>query len=110
MKPDPTYLGEPTRASLRNRGFRRPPHPIPKLDVASSIRVARSLPEKVEDDPLWSISITLLRWTSGGAHLADSDANGAKLANANLDGAIFCNTLMPDATVRSPTDGACPDL
>ncbi len=38
-----------------------------------------------------------------GAFLAYSD-----LRDANLAGATFCNTLMPDATVRNPVAGLCP--
>ncbi len=43
-----------------------------------------------------------------GADLTNADLTGGDLTGADLDGAIFCNTLMPDATVRNPVDGACP--
>ena len=31
------------------------------------------------------------------------------LDGADLDGAIYCNTLMPDGSVREPREGLCPD-
>jgi uncharacterized protein YjbI with pentapeptide repeats len=39
------------------------------------------------------------------ANLTNADLTDADLTNANLEGAIFCNTTMPDGTVRN--DG-CP--
>ncbi len=43
-----------------------------------------------------------------GADLTNADLTGADLDGANLTDVIFCNTLMPDATVRNPVNGACP--
>ncbi len=43
-----------------------------------------------------------------GANLSNADLTGATLTGADLQGAIFCNTLMPDASVRNPVNGLCP--
>ncbi len=43
-----------------------------------------------------------------GADLTNADLTGGDLTGANLDGAVFCNTLMPDATVKNPVKGVCP--
>ena len=43
-----------------------------------------------------------------GANLSDADLTGADLTNVLTDGAIFCNTLMPDGSVARPTKGLCP--
>lgn len=43
-----------------------------------------------------------------GADLTNADLTGGDLTGANLDGVTFCNTLMPDATVKNPVEGVCP--
>jgi hypothetical protein len=42
------------------------------------------------------------------ANLTNADLTGAKLKGAKLKGAIFCNTPMPDGSVRNPYKGVCP--
>jgi uncharacterized protein YjbI with pentapeptide repeats len=41
-------------------------------------------------------------------NLADADLTGAKLRGAKRDGAKYCNTLMPDGSVKNPFNGVCP--
>lgn len=41
-------------------------------------------------------------------NLSNADLTGSILTGANLSGAVYCNTLMPDGTVKVPYKGLCP--
>jgi hypothetical protein len=43
-----------------------------------------------------------------GADLSEATLVGAKLGGARLDTATFCDTIMPDGTVGSPSSAPCP--
>lgn len=43
-----------------------------------------------------------------GINLSDADLSGANLSGANLKDAIYCNTIMPNGSVKAPHKGLCP--
>ncbi|UZF55286.1 pentapeptide repeat-containing protein [Gordonia polyisoprenivorans] len=43
-----------------------------------------------------------------GANLTEANFLGADLTTANMAGATFCNTFMPDGTVKNPSRTGCP--
>jgi uncharacterized protein YjbI with pentapeptide repeats len=42
------------------------------------------------------------------ANLSNGDFTGSDLTGANLTGVTYCNTLMPDGSVKNPHKGLCP--
>ena len=42
------------------------------------------------------------------ANLSNGDLTGSDLTGANLTGVTYCNTLMPDGSVKNPHKGICP--
>lgn len=55
-----------------------------------------------------AIGVDLTGANITGINLSDADLTGSKLDGADLTDADYCNTIIPDGTVKNPTDGLCP--
>lgn len=55
-----------------------------------------------------AIGVNLTNANMRGVNLADADLTGATLTGADLTDAQYCNTIMPDGSVKAPQEGLCP--
>lgn len=55
-----------------------------------------------------AIGVNLTDATLRGVNLANADLTGATLTGADLTDAQYCNTVMPNGSVKAPQEGLCP--
>ena len=55
-----------------------------------------------------AIGINLTDADLSGANLSDADLTGATIKGADFKGATYCNTVMPNGSVKKPQKGLCP--